>query len=368
VTQTVAELKDRLGIAPTCAALGLPRASYYRSQRPRLAPALRRSPPRALSSAERQAALALLHEPRFVDLAPAQVYTRLLDEGRYLCSERTLYRILEANKEVRERRDQLRHPVYQKPELLATTPNQVWSWDITKLLGPVKWTYFYLYVLLDIFSRYVVGWLLATLESGILAKQLIAESCRRQGIDPGQLTIHSDRGPSMTSKPVALLLGDLGVTKSVSRPYVSDDNPYSEAHFKTFKYRPDFPERFGSLQHGRSHCRPFFHWYNTEHHHSGIGMMTPEAVHYGRAPMILAARQTILDSAFALRPERFVRNPPRHQQVPQEAWINPPKPKSALEVAPGSTIAAPPDQRVRAAMNLLQTEVNPQLLTKGVLH
>jgi len=368
VIQTVEELKGCLGVAPTCAALGLARASFYRHQRPQTVRAAQCSPPRALSPAERQTALAVLHEPRFVDLAPAQVYTRLLDEGRYLCSERTLYRILEANKEVRERRDQLRHPVYQKPELLATAPNQVWSWDITKLLGPVKWTYFYLYVLLDIFSRYVVGWLLATLESAILAKQLIAESCRRQGIDPGQLTIHSDRGPSMTSKPVALLLGDLGVTKSVSRPYVSDDNPYSEAHFKTFKYRPDFPDRFGSLQHGRGHCRPFFHWYNTEHHHSGIGMMTPEAVHYGRAPMILAARQRILDGAFALRPERFVRNPPRHQSVPQEAWINPPKPKTAIDVAPGSMIAAPSDLRVGAAMNLLQTEVNPQSLTKEVLH
>jgi putative transposase len=362
MTQTVADLKERLGVAPTCAALGLPRASYYRSQRSQP----RRTPPRALTLAERQTALAVLHEPRFVDLAPAQVYTRLLDEGRYLCSERTLYRILDANKEVRERRDQLRHPVYQKPELLATAPNQVWSWDITKLLGPVKWTYFYLYVLMDIFSRYVIGWLLATLESAALAKQLIAETCRRQGIDPGQLITHSDRGPSMTSKTVALLLADLGVTKSLSRPQVSNDNPYSEAHFKTLKYRPDFPDRFGSIQHGRGYCRPFFHWYNTEHHHSGIGMMTPEAVHYGRAPVVLAARQRILDGAFALHPERFVRNPPRHQEVPQQAWINPPKPKAPRDVAPGSTIVALPGSRVRVPMNLLPTEVSA--LTKGVVH
>jgi putative transposase len=366
VIQTVADIRDLLGVAPTCAAMGLPRSSFYRSQRPQPVRAARRSPPRALSAAERQTALAVLHEPRFVDLAPAQVYTRLLDEDRYLCSERTLYRILEANKEVRERRDQLRHPAYQKPELLATAPNQVWSWDITKLLGPVKWTYYYLYVLMDIFSRYVTGWMLATQESSALAKQLIAETCRRQGIDPGQLITHSDRGPSMTSKPVALLLADLGVTKSLSRPYTSNDNPYSEAHFKTMKYRPDFPGRFGSIQDGRGYCRRFFSWYNTEHHHSGIGMMTPEAVHYGRAPMIIAARQRILDKAFALHPERFVSNPPLHQQVPQQAWINPPKPKTNLAVSPGSTIAPPADPRIAASINLLQTEVNP--LTKKVVH
>ena len=364
--QTVADLKDRLGVAPTCAALGLARASFYRHQRPRPAQVARRSTPRALSPSERQSALAVLHEPRFVDLAPAQVHTRLLDEGRYLCSERTLYRILEANKEVRERRDQLRHPVYQKPELLATAPNQVWSWDITKLLGPVKWTYFYLYVLLDIFSRYVTGWLLATQESAALAKQLIAETCRRQGIDPGQLTTHSGRGSSMTSKPVALLLADLGVTKSLSRPHTSNDNPYSEAQFKTLKYRPDFPDRFGSIQDGRGFCRNFFGWYNTEHHHSGIGMMTPEAVHYGRAPMIIAARQNTLDKAFALHPERFVRNPPLHQEVPQQAWINPPKARTDLQVALGSTIATPADLQVVVPMNLMQTDVNP--LTKRVVH
>jgi putative transposase len=364
--QTVADLKDRLGVAPTCAALGLARASFYRHQRPRPAPVARRTSPRALSPSERERALAVLHEPRFVDLAPPQVYTRLLDEDRYLCSERTLYRILEAHTEVRERRDQLRHPVYQKPELLATAPNQVWSWDITKLLGPVKWTYYYLYVLLDIFSRYVTGWLLATQESNALAKHLIAETCRRQGITPGQLTTHSDRGPSMTSKPVALLLADLGVTKSFSRPHTSNDNPYSEAQFKTLKYRPDFPDRFGSLQDGRGFCRTFFGWYNTEHHHSGIGMMTPEAVHYGRAPRILAARQQTLDTAFALHPERFVRHPPRHQDVPPQAWINPPKAKPELQAAPGSTIATPADLQVVAPLNLMQTEVNP--VTKRVVH
>jgi putative transposase len=364
--QTIIEVKDRLGVAPTCAAMGLPRASFYRNQRPQPVRAARNSPPRALSSAERQTALAVLHEPRFVNLAPAQIYTQLLDEDRYLCSERTFYRILEANKEVRERRDQLRHPAYQKPELLATAPNQVWSWDITKLLGPVKWTYYYLYVLMDIFSRYVTGWLLATKESSALAKQLIGATCRRQGIDPGQLITHSDRGPSMTSKPVALLLSDLGVTKSLSRPYTSNDNPYSEAHFKTMKYRPDFPSRFGSIQDGRGYCRRFIGWYNTEHHHSGIGMMTPEDVHYGRAPIIIATRQKTLDKAYSLHPERFVSKPPLHQEVPKEAWINPPKPKTDLEVAPGSTISIPGNPRIAASIDLLQTEVSP--LTKRVIH
>jgi putative transposase len=256
--------------------------------------------------------------------------------------------------------------VYQKPELLATAPNQVWSWDITTLRGPVKWTSYYLYVLLDIFSRYVTGWLLATQESAALAKHLIEETCRRQGIKPGQLTTHTDRGPSMTSKPVALLLADLGIIKSLSRPQTSNDNPYSEAQFKTLKYRPEFPDRFGSLQDGRGFCQTFFRWYNTEHHHSGIGMLTPEAVHYGRAPVIIAARQHTLDTAFARHPERFVRNPPRHQEVPQQTWINPPKAKPALQGAPGSTIATPADLRVVIPMNLLQTEVNPR--TKRVVH
>ena len=362
--RTVADHKDRLGVAPTCEAMGLARASYYRHQHPAPVRTAPRSTPRALSAAERHSALAVLHEPRFVDLAPAQVYTRLLDEDRYLCSERTLYRILEENQQVRERRNQLRHPVYQKPELLATAPNQVWSWDITKLLGPVKWTYFYLYVLLDIFSRYVTGWLLATQESAALAKQLIAETCRRQGIDTGGLITHSDRGPSMTSKPVALLLADLGVTKSLSRPYTSNDNPYSEAQFKTMKYRPDFPGCFGSVQDGRGFCRTFFNWYNTEHHHSGIGMMTPEAVHYGRAPLIRAARQKTLDKAFALHPERFVHRAPMAQQVPQQVWINPPTEKTTHQDAPESTTSSSVD--LDPSLEFATNEVTPQ--TKKALH
>ena len=249
--QTIAELAPTLGIAPTCAALDVPRSSYYRSRQPRTALKPRPKPARALTAEDQQGVLAVLHEPRFVDLAPAQVYATLLDEDRYLCSERTLYRVLAANEEVRERRDQLRHPHYAAPQLLATRPNELWSWDITRLLGPTKWTYYYLYVLLDVFSRYVVGWTVATREHGTLAKQLIAESCARQGIEPGRLTVHADRGPAMISKTVAFLLADLGVTKTHSRPHVSNDNPFSESHFKTLKYRPDFPERFGSAEHAR---------------------------------------------------------------------------------------------------------------------
>lgn len=313
-----------LGVAPLCDALGVARATYYRHRRPKV-PLSRPTPARALAPTERQAVLDVLHEPRFVDLAPAEVYAMLLDEGRYLCSERTMYRILAANAEVRERRDQLRHPEYTKPELLATGPNQVWSWDITKLLGPTKWTYFYLYVLLDIFSRYVVGWMVARRESAILADKLIRESCQRQRIEPGQLIIHADRGPSMTSKALALLLADLGVTKSHSRPNISNDNPYSEAQFKTLKYRPDFPERFGGLEHARLHCGSFFGWYNREHRHGGIGLLTPHDVHFGLAAERVAARAQVLAAAFAARPDRFVAGPPSPTPVPTAAWINAPR-------------------------------------------
>jgi putative transposase len=326
--ETVREVGPRLGIALTCAALGLPTATYYRRISAPPLPAPRPSPPRTLAAAERTAVLAVLHEPAFVDLAPAQVYARLLDEARYLCSERTMYRVLAAHQEVRERRDQLRHPSYVAPELLATAPNQVWSWDITKLLGPAKWTYFYLYVILDIFSRYVVGWMVAHHERAALAKKLMAQSCARHGILPGQLTLHADRGSSMTSKPVALLLSDLGVTKTHSRPYVSNDNPFSEAQFKTMKYRPEFPERFGSIQDSRGFGHVFFPWYNTQHRHSGLGMLTPHDVHYGLAAQRVDARARVLATAFAAHPERFVAGPPRPPALPTEVWIN--KPQAAL--------------------------------------
>jgi putative transposase len=321
---TIAEAAPSRGIAATCTALGVARGTYYRRRRPKT-PKSRRASPRALTSGETSHVLALLHEPRFVDLATPQVYATLLDEGQYLCSQRTMYRILAANAEVRERRDQLRHPDYVKPELLAMVPNQVWSWDITKLLGPAKWTYFYLYVILDIFSRYVVGWMVASKECARLAEELIATTCARQGIGPGQLTLHADRGSSMTSKPVAFLLADLGVTKTHSRPHVSDDNPFSEAQFKTLKYRPDFPERFGSAAHARAHCQDFFSWYNTEHRHSGIGLLTPHDVHHGLASLRIEARNAVLAAAHATHPERFPAGPPRHRAEAAAVWINPPK-------------------------------------------
>jgi putative transposase len=327
----VTEVGPRFGIAPTCAALGVPRATYYRRRRPQNAPPRRRPSPRALSDAERTAVLAVLHEPRFVDLPPAEVYATLLDEGRYLCSERSMYRVLASHQEVRERRNQLRHPVYAAPELLARRPNELWSWDITKLLGPAKWTYFYLYVMLDVFSRYVVGWMVAHRESAGLAEQFIHETCARQGIERGQLTIHADRGSAMTSKPVALLLADLGVTKTHSRPHVSNDSPFSEAQFKTLKYRPAFPARFGSIQDARAHCHIFFPWYNAQHHHSGLGLLTPADVHHGVAEQRVAARATVLATAYALHPERFPAGQPHPPARPVEVWINPPKTRATEE-------------------------------------
>jgi putative transposase len=322
-------LSSEIGIKLACEALEVSRAGFYRAQTQKNSIPLefkkRPSPPRALSSEERKKVLDILHTDRFVDKAPQEVYATLLDEGQYHCSIRTMYRILDYNKEVKERRNQLNHPVYQKPELLATGPNQVWSWDITKLLGPVKWTYFYLYVIMDIFSRYVVGWMLAPSESAVLAEKLIRETCTKQNIDKGQLTIHADRGSSMKSKPVALLLSDLGVTKTHSRPHTSDDNPYSEAQFKTLKYRPDFPERFGSIEDSRSFCQDFFPWYNKEHRHTGIGLLTPEAVHYSLAQDIQMARGNVLRAAYEAHPERFVKRIPVPPLVPEAAWINKPK-------------------------------------------
>lgn len=322
-----------LRVRAACHALGVAPATYYRHQRPIvLGPHPRRAAPaRALTATERQTVLDVLHAPRFLDLAPAQVYATLLDEGTYHCAERTMYRVLAAQGETRERRAQRRGPVYAAPELLATGPNQLWSWDITKLKGPAKWTYYYLYVVLDVFSRYVVGWMAAHRESSLLAEQLIATSCERQAIRPGQLTVHADRGSAMTSKPVALLMSDLGVTKTHSRPSVSNDNPYSEAQFKTLKYRPDFPERFGSLEHARAHLADFFPWYNTEHRHGGLGLHTPHDVHHGLAEARRAERAAGLTAAYVARPDRFVHHPPRPAALPTATWINGPKPLVALE-------------------------------------
>jgi putative transposase len=329
--QAITALAGRVGVRAACAAAGAAQAGYYRRHRTSPAPA-RPAPvahrdrvqPRALSGAERQAILDVLHSDRFVDLAPAQVWAILLDEGVYLGSQSTFYRLLRAAGQTRERRRQATHPAAVKPELLAIAANQVYSWDITKLHGPAKWTYYYLYVILDIYSRYVVGWMLATRESATLAEKLITDTCAKHHIDPGQLTLHADRGSSMTSKPVAFLLADLAVTQSHSRPHVSNDNPYSEAQFKTLKYRPDFPARFATIEAARAHCQRFFTWYNEVHRHSGLGLHTPADLHYGHALAMRAARAVVLDTAYAAHPERFVTKPPQPPKLPPNSWINPP--------------------------------------------
>jgi len=327
--EAVTQLAPTVGVVAACDFLAVARATFYR-QRPvlgssaSLPPSERSAPARSLSQAERAAVLLVLHQERFQDRSPAAVQATLLDEGQYLCSIRTMYRILQQEGETGERRDQLVHPSYQKPELLATAPNQLWSWDITKLRGPVKWTYFYLYVILDVFSRYVTGWMIAYRESSELAKQFIEEAVSKHQVPSGQLTIHADRGRVMKSKPVAFLMADLGVTKSHSRPYVSDDNPYSESQFRTMKYRPEFPDRFGCIQDSRVFCQEFFQWYNEEHRHSGIALLTPAVVHFGDTQAVLAHRQIVLDAAYRRHPDRFVRRPPKPMPLPSEVWINKP--------------------------------------------
>jgi putative transposase len=332
IERTVEELTPIIGTRPACRALGAAPATIYRRRRPPepRPPKPRPTPARALSEPEREAVLEVLHSERFVDTSPAEVWATLLDENRYLCSERTMYRLLAARHGgVRDRRDQLTHPGYAKPELLAERPNELWSWDVSKLKGPAKWTYFYLYVILDVFSRYVVAWTLQHRENGQLAKALIEQAAEQQQITPEILTLHADRGAPQRAKPVAFLLADLGITKTHSRPYTSSDNPYSEAHFKTLKYRPEFPERFDDIDQARAHCRPFFDWYNHEHRHSGIGLMTPAAVHLGHAIELHAARARVLDAAYERHPERFVRKPPVPPELPTAAWINKPDTKEA---------------------------------------
>ena len=322
-------LSHDVGKKPACEALNVPRATFYRHMARDFTQhkenGFRPLPPLALSTEERQTVIDALHSNRFRDKAPYEIYATLLDEGQYHCSIRTMYRILTAEHgHVKERRRRHQRTHYQKPELLATKPNEVWSWDITKLKGPVKWTYFYLYVILDIFSRYVVGWMVAHREQKALAKRLIEQSCIKQNIEPGQLTVHADRGSSMTSKVVAHLLADLGVSKSHSRPHVSNDNPYSESQFKTLKYRPEFPDRFGSIQDARAFCLPFFNWYNRKHRHSGIALMTPEQVHYGQSKKVFDFRSQVLSEAFEKNPIRFKGKMPRPYQLPEAAWINRP--------------------------------------------
>lgn len=330
---TVAETSCALGgIKTACDALGVSRATFYRRLQPkRLGP--RRPTPRALKPNERTEVLATLNSERFVDQAPAQVHASLLEQGIYLCAVRTMYRILAANQQVKERRNQLRHPQYTKPELLATAPNELWSWDITKLKGPQKWTCFYLYVILDVFSRYVVGWMLADCESAQLAKRLVRETASKENIRPHQVSLHADRGSAMKSKALGNLLADLAITKTHSRPHVSNDNPFSESQFKTMKYRPEFPKRFGSMEDARTFCRSFFGWYNNDHHHSSLCFLTPSQVHLGQAEAVLEQRQRTLEAAFAAHPERFPNGSPRVQQLASEVWINPPQTVTNSEAA-----------------------------------
>jgi len=317
-------LSQVVGVQPACAALDLPRASYYRHLKPLNHTDHRPVPPLKLSVDEREQVHQTLCSERFVDQAPASIVATLSEAGVYLGAERTMYRILAEHNQLKERRRGHQHRAYAKPELLATAPNQVWSWDITKLKGPQTWSYFYLYVIIDIFSRYVVGWMVADREAAVLAKTLIEQTCDKQGIESDQLILHADRGSSMKSKLVAHLLADLGITKTHSRPYTSDDNPYSEAHFKTLKYRPGFPERFGSIQDAKSYCKTFFKWYNSVHKHSGIAMLTPQDVHYQRADQVLEYRQQTLEKAFVQHPNRFKNLSPKVEQLPTAAWINQP--------------------------------------------
>jgi len=342
--QTTEELAPELGVAPLCQAIGISRASLYRRRHPRQQPR-RVTPARALSAPERREVLEVLHSDRFVDAAPAQVHATLLEEGSYVCSPRTMYRLLAASGEVRERRDQLQHPHYVKPELVATAPKQVWSWDITKLKGPAKLVYFYLYVILDIFSRYVVGWMIAEAENAGLAERLIEQSCSKQGIAPEQLTLHADRGSPMISKTVAQLLAELGIDKSHGRPRVSNDNPFSEALFKTAKYRPAVPERFAALTHARQVFRGIFDWYNNRHHHSGIVYLTPSVVHHGRADEVLDRCHRTRMAAYLAHPDRFVNGPPRRESLAPAVWINPPA-KTTHQDGSGSTIVGPDDPEV----------------------
>lgn len=330
--------------AALCASVGVSRAAYYRQQRPAATRASRprAASPRALRPEERQAVLAVLHSERFVDQSPAEVHATLLEEQTYLCSPRTMYRVLAAAGEVRERRDQARHPTYGKPELVATAPNQIWSWDITKLKGPVAYLYFSLYVILDLFSRYIVGWMVAPHESARLAERLIGATCHKQGIGSHQLTIHADRGAPMRSKLVAELFADLGIVASHSRPRVSNDNPFSEAQFRTLKYRPEFPDRFGSIQDARAICHALVGWYNDAHHHSGLRYLTPADVHYGRAATRLDIRHRTRTAAYAAHPERFVQGPPRRETLPEAVWINAPN-KTDRQDASGTTIVTPDD-------------------------
>lgn len=323
--QSAESLAPTIGVSAACELVGVPRSSLYQARQPKTAPAPRPTPARALTVAERDEVRQLLNSDRFVDQAPRQVYASLLDEAIYLCHWRTMYRILESQQEVKERRNQRQHPPAAKPQLETTGPNQLWSWDITKLKGPAKWHYYYLYVMLDVYSRFVVGWLLAEAESAELAEILISTTCQREGIQPEQLGLHSDRGPAMQAKTIAQLLIDLEVAQTFSRPYTPNDNAYSEAQFKTFKYRPGFPQQFASLAEARTWVQAFMDWYNYQHYHSALGLLTPAVVHHGQARQVQTQRQQVLATAYQTHPERFVGGQPTVVPLPTSVWINPPQ-------------------------------------------
>lgn len=323
------ELAALIGRRRACAAVGMARASWYRNRTPRpepmFGPRLPRTSPRQLADAERDELHELLIDERFVDMAPAEIYATLLDEGRYLASISTMYRELHRRHgAVIDRRCHATHPARTRPELHATGANQVWSWDVTKLRGPAKGDWYFLYWILDVYSRYAVGWTIAANETGAIAERLISDTIATHDVDATRLTIHADRGTQQTSRPVAQLYADLGITRSHSRPRVSNDNPYSEAGFKTFKYRPDFPRCFDSLEHAVAHGDKFFDWYNFDHHHWGLALCTPAQVHHGQVDAVIAHRQHVLDTAYTAHPERFVRRPPIAKRPPDEAWINRP--------------------------------------------
>lgn len=327
MTALVTALNEQVGVSVkrACAVLGASRSSVYRAQQPRREPKPRSTPANALTEAERQVVRSTLNSERFMDQAPRQVYATLLDEGHYLCHWRTMYRVLAAHDEVRERRDVRRHPVARrKPELCATGPNQVWTWDITYLRSWIPRVYYYLYSVLDLYSRYVVGWMIAERECSQLGRQVVAASATKQGIQPGQLTLHSDNGGPMRGKPLTQLLVDLGIVRSHSRPHTSNDNPFSEAHFRTLKYHPDFPDRFTDVDRSRSWASGFFNWYNHEHYHSGLNLLTPASVHYGEAGEVIRQRQLVLATAYAMQPARFSRGLPAIRELPAAVWINRP--------------------------------------------
>lgn len=326
ILDSAVSLSNKVGVKPACQSLNYPRSSYYRhiSSKPAIQTILHKRHHLRINNNKRLEILKLLNSERFMDKAPATIHANLLDDGIYICSERTMYRILAENQQVKERRKGHRKNNFAKPELLAERVNQVWSWDITKLKTNKKWRYFHLYVIMDIFSRYVVGWMIAERESEVLAQKLIKQTCFNQQIEPNQLYLHADRGASMKSKAVAQLLIDLKVEKSHSRPHTSNDNPYSEAQFKTLKYHVDFPDRFNNMTEAKLFCQKFFEWYNHEHKHAGIAMLSPYDVHYHKADVILKKRQAVLDEAFARHPERFSKKRPECRKLPRNVWINKP--------------------------------------------